>query len=156
HPLDGLAVEDEDLVIVQGRRQRGQGRGVPGVDVAKPCGASGQEGGADGDGGAAQLAVGDAGGGAQVAAVSGGIEALLAAAVVFEEGVADEADDRGEDEDLGVTPAAVLVEDLIDRVGVGGPSPQGQDGLSQGQPGQSLGCRELQDGPPGEKDLLIS
>src|SRR5262249_5269287 len=33
-------------------------------------------------------------------------EALLAAAVVLQEGVADEADDRGEGEDLGVTPAS--------------------------------------------------
>ena len=34
HPLDGLAIEDDDLIIVQALGQWGLGRGIPGVDLA--------------------------------------------------------------------------------------------------------------------------
>jgi len=44
------------------------------------------------------------------------IEALAAAATVFQEGIADQVDEQGEGENLLVTPAPVVVEDLADKV----------------------------------------
>jgi hypothetical protein len=155
HSLDGLAIEDHDLVVVQALWDGGLRLRFMGIDLVKPSGTLGQEGGAHRDRDPPQLAIGGAEGGFQLAAVLGLLEALTPAAAVFEEGIADQRDDQGEGEDLLVTAAAVLVEDLIESISVSDPPPQGQDGLGQGEPGQDLASWSLQRPPPGKKDLLI-
>src|SRR5208283_2578597 len=156
HALDGLAVEGDDPIVVQARRQRGLGLRLAGIDLAEPGGTPGQQSGAHGDGDPPQLAVGGTERGLQLTPVLSLIKALAAAATVFQEGIADQVDEQGEGENLLVTPAPVVVEDLIERAGIGDPPPQGQDGLGQGQAGQRIAWWDFHGQPPGKKNLLIS
>ncbi len=156
HALDGLAVQGDDPIVVQARRQRGLGLRLAGIDLTESGGTPGQQSAAHRNRDPTQLAVGGTVRSLQLAPVLSPIEALAAAATVFQEGVADQVDQQGEGENLLVTPAAVVVEDLIQRAGIGDPPPQGQDGLGQRQTGQCIASWDFHGDPPGTKDLLIS
>ena len=96
---------------------------------------------ADRQGEAAQLLVGCLLGDGQFAAFATTLETLPAAAVVFEQGVADQGSEGGEGKLVGIAGAAVLLKQVVERGGRTLPLPQQQHGLGQRQAVQDFRCK---------------
>jgi len=73
-----------------------------------------------------------------LAARAAALEALAGTAVVFEEGVANEADEGGEGEFAGVAGAAVRLEEAVKGLRITLPLAEPEDGLRQGQAVQDI------------------
>ena len=147
HTLDHFAVQDNHLEATQRNGDRiGQRRRL-GEHLAEAVGPLGQEGFADGRRQAAELVVGRRQGGVERAVRTGVAEALVAGAVGFQQGIADQLDHQGEGDLLLVGTAAVAVVEDVEVFVVADELPQRQDGLGQRQTRQHFPVKVLWHGP---------
>ena len=127
HPFHDLAVQDNDVESVQRRRQ-GRVRCGSGKHLEQALGRVGEEGFTDGQRQAGQLLVGSLNRHGQFAMIATALKALAAAAVMLEEGIADEGDQGSEREFALIGGATPAVEEVVEGL------------VSRGLPGEKQDC----------------
>ena len=142
-PLDLLAVEADDLELVQ-RRGQGLGAGRGGQQQrGEPRGGLPEEGLAESRRDAAQLGVVGLLAGRHLAPLGGALEGGQGAALVQDQRVAGQGDDGGESQQVLVAAAPMAGVEVVEELGVEQVGPGGQGGVGQRDSRQDHGGEDV-------------
>ncbi len=130
------------------------GSAAVGKTWAQSLGAFGQESFAQGQGNARQLAVNGLVGVLKDAVFLSAVEGLSSTAMVLNEGVLDQLDDKGEGQISGILSPTQTLEQIVEVPVVSNPGPQLESRLGQRQPLQNGTVKSFCHGPyPKEKEV---